>query len=91
MDPNKITAKVAEAVNAARDLALESNHQALTPVHLAVSMLEDGEGLARQRTGQDERCSQRLASHRVSSKGQACGHIELLFDDGEPAVSNKAR
>lgn len=48
MDPNKLTQKVAEVVNAARDLALEEQHQALEPLHLAVVMFEDPEGVAKQ-------------------------------------------
>ncbi|KDD76020.1 hypothetical protein H632_c393p2, partial [Helicosporidium sp. ATCC 50920] len=48
MDPNKITSKVAEAVNASRSLALEHAQQALTPLHLATVLVEDVEGVARQ-------------------------------------------
>eukprot|EP00887_Chlorella_sp_A99_P002690 scaffold6.g2690.t1 len=48
MDPNKITQKVAEIVNAARDLALEKSHQQLTPLHVATALFDDPEGIARQ-------------------------------------------
>ena len=48
MDPNKLTQKVAEIVNAARDLALEDQHAQLVPLHLAVVMFEDAEGIAKQ-------------------------------------------
>lgn len=48
MDPNKVTQKVAEVVNAARDMALENNHQQLAPIHLAVALFEDPEGIAKQ-------------------------------------------
>lgn len=48
MDPNKLTQKVAEIVNAARDLALEEQQQALAPLHVAVVMFEDPEGIAKQ-------------------------------------------
>lgn len=48
MDPKKITQKVAELVNAARDQALEASHQQITALHLAVVMVEDPEGVAAQ-------------------------------------------
>lgn len=48
MDPNKLTQKVAEVVNAARDLALEEQHQSLEPLHLAIIMFEDPEGVGKQ-------------------------------------------
>ncbi|KAG7669284.1 hypothetical protein Ndes2526B_g05585 [Nannochloris sp. 'desiccata'] len=48
MDPNKLTQKVAEIVNAARDLALEEQQQQLSPVHLAIVLFEDPEGIAKQ-------------------------------------------
>ena len=47
MDPNKLTQKTAEVVNAARDLALEEQHQELHPIHMAIVMVEDPEGLAK--------------------------------------------
>lgn len=48
MDPNKLTQKVAEIVNAARDLALEEQQQQLSPLHVAIVMFEDSEGIAKQ-------------------------------------------
>ena len=48
MDPNKLTQKVAEIVNAARDVALEEQNQELRPLHLAVVFFEDPEGIAAQ-------------------------------------------
>lgn len=48
MDPNKVTQKVAEIINAARDVALESSHQQLTPLHVAFALFNDPEGIARQ-------------------------------------------
>ncbi|KAI8113738.1 hypothetical protein M9435_003730 [Picochlorum sp. BPE23] len=47
MDPNKLTQKTAEVVNNARDLALEEQHQELHPVHVAIVMVEDPEGIAK--------------------------------------------
>lgn len=47
MDQN-LTQKTVEAINQASELALENSHQQLTPVHLAIVLLEDGEGLAQQ-------------------------------------------
>jgi ATP-dependent Clp protease ATP-binding subunit ClpB len=47
MDPAKITAKVGEAVSAARDLALREGNQALAPLHVAVVMFDDAGGVAR--------------------------------------------
>jgi ATP-dependent Clp protease ATP-binding subunit ClpB len=48
MDTQKLTAKVAELVNGARTLSLEEHHQELRPLHLAVVLFEDPEGIARQ-------------------------------------------
>lgn len=48
MDPNKITQKVAEVVNAARDLAMEHSQQQLSPLHVAVALFDDPEGIAKQ-------------------------------------------
>ena len=48
MDPNKLTQKVAEIVNAARDVALEEQQQQLAPLHVAIVMFEDPEGIAKQ-------------------------------------------
>ena len=45
---NNVTQKTAEGINQASSLALENNHQQLTPVHLAITLLEDPEGLAQQ-------------------------------------------
>lgn len=42
-----MTQKTAEVVNAARDLALEEQHQELHPIHLAIVMVEDPEGIAK--------------------------------------------
>lgn len=47
MDPNKLTQKTAEVVNAARELALEEQHQELHPIHMAIVMVEDPEGIAK--------------------------------------------
>jgi ATP-dependent Clp protease ATP-binding subunit ClpB len=47
MDPNKCTQKVADVINAARDLALEQSQQQLSPLHVACVMFEDPEGIAR--------------------------------------------
>lgn len=47
MDQN-VTQKAAEAINQAGSLALENSHQQLTPIHLAIVLLEDPEGLAQQ-------------------------------------------
>lgn len=43
-----LTQKVIEAINQANELAVENSHQQLTPVHLAIVLLEDAEGLAQQ-------------------------------------------
>jgi ATP-dependent Clp protease ATP-binding subunit ClpB len=48
MDPAKLTAATADVVNSARALALEEQHQQLSPLHLAVVMCENTEGVARQ-------------------------------------------
>ena len=48
MANGQLTQKTIEGINQARDLALENSQQQLTPVHLAVVLLEDPEGLASQ-------------------------------------------
>jgi ATP-dependent Clp protease ATP-binding subunit ClpB len=48
MDPNKLTAKASEAISAAAELATEAGNPQLTPVHLAVALFEDPEGLGKQ-------------------------------------------
>lgn len=70
MDPNKITTKVAEMVNAARDLAMESSNQQIYPVHLAIVMLEDGEGLAAQAVAKAGGDGAVLAALRTLKKAQ---------------------
>ena len=47
MDQN-LTKKTVEAINQASELAIENNHQQLSPIHLAIVLLEDSEGLAQQ-------------------------------------------
>ena len=48
MDPNKLTQKVIEIYNAARSLALDEQQQQLSPLHFAIIMFEDPEGIAKQ-------------------------------------------
>jgi ATP-dependent Clp protease ATP-binding subunit ClpB len=48
MDPSKFTEKVNTVLRDAQELARENNHQQLTPVHIAVTMFDDSEGIARQ-------------------------------------------
>lgn len=48
MDPGKLTQKTTELINTARDLALEESQQQLTPLHLAIALFEDPEGIAKQ-------------------------------------------
>jgi ATP-dependent Clp protease ATP-binding subunit ClpB len=48
MDPSKFTQKVVAALSSAQELAQESSHAQLTPVHLAVVLFEDPEGIAKQ-------------------------------------------
>ena len=57
MDPNKLTQKTIEALNNAQEAAVENGHQLVTPVHLALALLEDPEGIAHravQQSGNDE-------------------------------------
>ncbi|EFN58888.1 hypothetical protein CHLNCDRAFT_56016 [Chlorella variabilis] len=51
MDPSKFTQKVTEILNAAQELAQESSHQQITPLHVAVVMFEDPEGVAKAALG----------------------------------------
>jgi ATP-dependent Clp protease ATP-binding subunit ClpA len=44
LDPKKITAKTAESIRAAVEIAKENQNQNLTPVHLAVALFEDHQG-----------------------------------------------
>ena len=48
MDPSKFTQKTIETLNKAQELAQENSHQQVTPVHVAIKLLEDPEGIAKQ-------------------------------------------
>jgi ATP-dependent Clp protease ATP-binding subunit ClpA len=48
MDPNKLTAKASEAISAAAEMATEAGNPQLTPIHLAVALFEDPDGLGKQ-------------------------------------------
>lgn len=55
----KFTQKVETYLAAAAELAQESSHQQLTPVHLAIAMFEDPEGIGKQsvvKAGGEEEC-----------------------------------
>ena len=57
MDPNKFTQKTQEAIKNAAELAQDNSNAQISPVHLAISLFEDPEGLAKQavmREGSDE-------------------------------------
>ena len=57
MDPNKFTQKTHEAIRAASELAQDNGHAQISPVHLAIALFEDPEGLGKQavlREGNDE-------------------------------------
>ena len=51
MDGQKFTQKTAQALSAAQELATENSHQQLTPLHVAVTLFEDPEGLAKTAVG----------------------------------------
>jgi len=44
----KFTQKVETYLATAAELAQESSHQQLTPIHLAIAMFEDPEGIGKQ-------------------------------------------
>jgi ATP-dependent Clp protease ATP-binding subunit ClpB len=44
----KFTQKVEQYLATAAELATESSHQQLSPVHLAIAMFEDPEGIGKQ-------------------------------------------
>lgn len=44
----KFTQKVETYLSAAAELAQESSHQQLSPLHLAITMFEDPEGIGKQ-------------------------------------------
>nr|ABB73202.1 heat shock protein 101 [Funaria hygrometrica] len=48
MNPEKFTHKTNEALAAGQELATEAGHAQYTPVHLALALLNDSEGLLRQ-------------------------------------------
>ena len=57
MDPNKFTQKTQEAIKSAAELAQDNSNAQISPVHLAIALFEDPEGLAKQavmREGSDE-------------------------------------
>ena len=47
MDPNRWTQKTISALSAAQQLAQENGHQQVTPVHLAIVLHEDEEGIGK--------------------------------------------
>lgn len=47
MDPRTFTQKVNETLTAAQELASEHSHQQLSPLHVAIVLFEDPEGVAR--------------------------------------------
>lgn len=47
LDPKKITAKTAEIINGSLQLAKDLAHQTLAPVHIACTLFEDPQGIAR--------------------------------------------
>ena len=47
MDPRTFTQKVTEALQSAQGLASEHSHQQLSPLHVAIVLFEDPEGVAR--------------------------------------------
>ena len=51
MDGSKFTQKTAEALSRAQELATEHSHQQLTPLHVAITLFEDPEGLAKTAIG----------------------------------------
>ncbi|KAA6429047.1 MAG: heat shock [Trebouxia sp. A1-2] len=51
MDGHKFTQKTAQALSAAQELANEHSHQQLTPLHVAVTLLQDPDGLAKTAVG----------------------------------------
>lgn len=48
INPDNFTDKTNEIIKSAHDLALDSSHIQMTPVHLALALLADEEGLATQ-------------------------------------------
>ena len=50
MDPNKWTIKTQEAVQAAAELAQEAGNPEIHPLHLAVALFDDDDGIAKQAT-----------------------------------------
>ena len=48
MNPEHFTDKTNELISKARELALDSAHVQITPVHLALALISDQEGLAVQ-------------------------------------------
>ena len=79
---NNITQKTAEGINQASNLALENNHQQLTPVHLAITLLEDPEGLAQQAVLKhgNEETLRYGSSFKASPKDIALQASEQLLD-----------
>jgi hypothetical protein len=48
LNPESFTDKTNEYISAARNLALEGRHVQITPLHLALAILADPEGLGKQ-------------------------------------------
>lgn len=47
LDTNKLTQKTIETLNASHHLCQEEQHAQLTPIHLAVTLFEDPQGVGR--------------------------------------------
>jgi ATP-dependent Clp protease ATP-binding subunit ClpB len=50
MNNVKFTSKCESLIATAAETAQESQHQQLTPIHLAIAIVEDPEGIAKQAT-----------------------------------------
>jgi ATP-dependent Clp protease ATP-binding subunit ClpB len=50
MNNVKFTSKCESLIATAAETAQESQHQQLTPIHLAIAIFEDPEGIAKQAT-----------------------------------------
>lgn len=48
MNPDTFTDKTTELITKARELALDNAHVQMTPLHLALALVSDPEGLAAQ-------------------------------------------
>lgn len=101
LDPQKLTQKTIEALNAASRLAQEEQHVQVTPVHLASTLFDDAQGIghtaAVRVAGEDGwkgicRCAARQVAflHRIAFRASGSFHCLPYLPEAHAAQSASA-